>query len=257
MKPGPRLSVNLNKIALLRNSRETTIPSVVDAAITAIKAGAQGITVHPRPDLRHIRPGDVYALADLLSEAAYRKIEFNIEGNPYAGPEANGYPGFMALVAKVKPDQCTLVPDDPHQLTSDHGWNLTAESSRLQPIIERLQADDCRVSCFMDPVLEQLKLAKDLGADRIEFYTGPYAEKFGTNESKNILQEFTIAGRQALSLGLGINAGHDLNLDNLAEFCNRLPEITEVSIGHAIISEAIWSGLAETIAKYRTLLDNL
>ena len=125
------LSVNLNKIALLRNSRETSVPSVVEAAVTCIKAGAQGITVHPRPDMRHIRPSDVYDLAELLSQPDYSEIEFNIEGNPYAGPEENGYPGFMALIGEVKPDQCTLVPDDPNQLTSDHGWNLTEESKHL------------------------------------------------------------------------------------------------------------------------------
>ncbi len=253
----PKLSINLNKVALLRNSRETTIPSVVEAAITAIEAGAQGITVHPRPDLRHIRPGDVYDLAELLSGGAYRAIEFNIEGNPYAGPEANGYPGFMALVTEVQPHQCTLVPDDPHQLTSDHGWNLSGESRRLQPLIEQLQAAACRVSCFMDPDPEQLTLAKHLGTDRIEFYTGPYAEQFGSDEGRRILNKFTDAAQHAASLGLGINAGHDLNLENLAEFCNHLPEVAEVSIGHAIISEALWHGLAGTVARYRALLDSL
>ena len=257
MKSGPRLSVNLNKIALLRNSRETTIPSILEAAITVIKAGAQGITVHPRPDLRHIRPDDVYALAELLSSPAYRDIEFNIEGNPYAGAAPNGYPGFMPLVAAVKPEQCTLVPDDPQQLTSDHGWNLTLEADRLEPMIKQLQANGCRVSCFMDPDLQQLKLAQQLGIERIELYTGPYAEKFGSDAGANILETFVAAGQEATRLGLGINAGHDLNLENLTTFCTGLPDMLEVSIGHAIISEAIWSGLAETVAQYRALLDNL
>ena len=134
-----KLSVNLNKVALIRNSRDTTIPSVVDAAVTAIEAGAQGITVHPRPDMRHIRPSDVYDLAELLAGPAYSDIEFNIEGNPYADAEENGFPGFMQLVADVRPDQCTLVPDDPSQLTSDHGWNLTGESNRLKPIVQTLR----------------------------------------------------------------------------------------------------------------------
>ena len=145
------LSVNLNKVALIRNSRNTTIPSVVDAAVTCIKAGAQGITVHPRPDMRHIRTSDVYDLAELLTRPEYSGIEFNIEGNPYAGEEENGYPGFMALVDAVKPDQCTLVPDDPNQLTSDHGWNLSGESNRLKPLVAKLKGDNMRVSCFMDP----------------------------------------------------------------------------------------------------------
>ena len=265
-----RLSVNLNKVALLRNSRETTIPDVVAAAITAIDAGAQGITVHPRPDQRHIRPDDVYALAELLSARRYQDIEFNIEGNPYAGPEANGYPGFMALVTSVKPHQATLVPDDPGQLTSDHGWNLTGESNRLKPLVEQLQTNNCRVSCFMDSDLEQLTLAQHLGADRIEFYTGPYAEAYAEAYAEEraeesapppagfkSLNDFVLAGEHASRLGLGINAGHDLNLRNLATFCNAVPNVAEVSIGHAIISDALWSGLADTVARYRHLLDSL
>lgn len=252
-----KLSVNLNKVALIRNSRDTTIPSVVEAARTAISAGAQGITVHPRPDMRHIRPHDVYDLAELLAQAEYAEIEFNIEGNPYAGAEDNGYPGFLELVKDVRPHQATLVPDDPGQLTSDHGWNLTGESNRLKPIVAELQAEDCRVSCFMDPDLEQLTLAKHLGTDRIEFYTGPYAEHFGTDEGDAILNEFIKAGEHASGLGLGINAGHDLNLDNLGVFCKSVSNVAEVSIGHAIVSDALWMGLAETVSQYRAILDNL
>jgi len=154
-----RLSVNLNKVALIRNSRDTTIPSVTAAARTVIAAGAQGITVHPRPDMRHIRPADVEALAALLAEPGYEDIEFNIEGNPFAGPEAGGFPGFMPLVGGVRPHQCTLVPDDPGQLTSDHGWDLSAHANTLKPIVDRLQADGIRVSLFMDPDPAQLERA--------------------------------------------------------------------------------------------------
>ena len=252
-----KLSVNLNKVALIRNSRDTTIPSVVDAAVTAIEAGAQGITVHPRPDMRHIRPSDVYDLAELLAKPEYSDIEYNIEGNPYAGPEDNGFPGFMQLVEDVKPHQCTLVPDDPNQLTSDHGWNLTGESNRLKPIVDKLKADNARVSCFMDPDGEQLTLAAHLGTDRIEFYTGPYAEHYGSQEGDDILATFIRAGTHAVGLGLGINAGHDLNQDNLARFCREVPEVEEVSIGHAIITDALWLGLSETVSRYRKILDSL
>lgn len=249
------LSVNLNKIALLRNSRETTIPSVVEAAVTCIKAGAQGITVHPRPDMRHIRPSDVYDLAELLTRPNYSNIEFNIEGNPYAGQEENGYPGFMALVDAVKPDQCTLVPDDPNQLTSDHGWNLIGESNRLKPLVQKLKADNIRVCCFMDPDQEQLRLASHLGTDRIEFYTGPYADQYNSPAVDSILRTFTDAGTLAVSLGLGINAGHDLNQDNLARFCREVPDVAEVSIGHAIITDALSIGLSETVSRYREILN--
>ena len=249
------LSVNLNKIALLRNSRETTIPSVVEAAVTCIEAGAQGITVHPRPDMRHIRPSDVYDLAELLTRPNYSNIEFNIEGNPYAGQEENGYPGFMALVDAVKPDQCTLVPDDPNQLTSDHGWNLIGESNRLKPLVQKLKADNIRVCCFMDPDQEQLRLASHLGTDRIEFYTGPYADQYNSPAVDSILRTFTDAGTLAVSLGLGINAGHDLNQDNLGRFCREVPDVAEVSIGHAIITDALSIGLSETVSRYREILN--
>ena len=249
------LSVNLNKIALLRNSRKTNIPSVIDAAETCIKAGAQGITVHPRPDMRHIVPSDVYALADLLKKPIYSHIEFNIEGNPFAGPEANGYPGFMSLVEEVHPHQCTLVPDSPNQITSDHGWDLTVESNQLKPIVEKLHAEDIRLSLFMDPDNEQIRLAHHLGADRIEFFTGPYAELYGTKKGTEILETYTKAGILATSLGLGINAGHDLNQENLRAFCTGVPNIAEVSIGHAIITDALSIGLSETVLRYRKILN--
>ena len=251
------LSVNLNKIALIRNSRDTRIPSVVDAAVTAIEAGAQGITVHPRPDMRHIRPGDVYDLAELLQKPDYRDIEFNIEGNPYAEAEDNGYPGFMKLIDDVRPDQATLVPDDPNQLTSDHGWDLTGESNRLKAVVDQLKAWEARVSLFMDPDDHQLTLASRLGTDRIEFYTGPYADHYGTPEGDNILTSFVRAGQHASTLGLGINAGHDLNQENLARFCGDVPNVLEVSIGHAIVTDALWLGLGETVSRYRNILDAL
>jgi pyridoxine 5-phosphate synthase len=246
------LSVNLNKVALIRNSRDTTIPSVLDAARTCIKAGSSGITVHPRPDMRHIRPSDVYSLSAMLKEE-YPHIEFNIEGNPYAGPEQE-YPGFLDLVRAVQPAQCTLVPDDPSQLTSDHGWNLTAESGRLQPIIHELQSLGIRVSAFMEPDLAQIRLAGQIGIDRIELYTGPYAEAYATNEQEEVFAGFMKAAREAQEIGIGLNAGHDLNLDNLAHFC-QVPDLSEVSIGHAIISDAIWMGLEQVVAAYRAILD--
>lgn len=252
-----KLSVNLNKIALIRNSRQTTIPSLVEAAITCIASGAEGITVHPRPDMRHIRPSDVYDLADLLAKPEYRNIEFNIEGNPYAGPEGNGYPGFMEIVRQVNPQQATLVPDDPLQLTSDHGWNLTGESNRLKPLVDKLQQDDIRVSLFMDPDKDQIELAAHLGIDRIEFYTGPYADKFATPDQEKVLRPFIETGQYAVDLGLGINAGHDLNLVNLATFCGQVANVAEVSIGHAIITDALWMGLATTVGKYREILSQI
>ena len=252
-----KLSVNLNKIALIRNSRDTTIPSVVEAAITCIAHGAEGITVHPRPDQRHIRPSDVYDLANLLAKPEYQHIEFNIEGNPYAGPEDNGFPGFMELVLDVVPHQCTLVPDDPIQLTSDHGWDLTGESNRLKSILEDLHQQDIRVSLFMDPDAEQIELAAHLGTDRIEYYTGPYADNYATESQESVLAPFIESGILANKLGLGINAGHDLNLDNLATFCTRVPNVAEVSIGHAIVTDALWMGLAVTVLKYRKLLNDL
>lgn len=247
------LSVNLNKVALIRNSRDTVIPSVADAARSCIKAGSSGITVHPRPDMRHIRPSDVYELAALLKQE-YPQIEFNIEGNPYAGPEGE-YPGFLELVKQVKPAQCTLVPDDPSQLTSDHGWDLTGESNRLQPIIQELQSLGIRVSAFMEPDLEQIRLAKKFGIDRIELYTGPYAEAYGTNEQEEVFVRFMKAAEEAQKIGIGLNAGHDLNLDNLKHFC-QVPDLAEVSIGHAIISDAIWMGLESVVAAYRAILDD-
>ena len=235
-----RLSVNLNKVALLRNARDLEIPSVTKAAQTCIDAGAHGITVHPRPDERHIRPDDVYALADLLAEVP--SVEYNIEGNPFEGP-------YMDLVRRVKPAQCTLVPDDPGARTSDHGWNVEQHAARLRPVVETLQDAGMRVSLFMDPDLEQIEHAARLGADRIELYTEPYARAYANGSFDAILAQYAQAAGGAQSMGLGVNAGHDLNRDNLPAFC-ALPNILEVSIGHALIADALQAGLHATVKAY-------
>ena len=249
------LSVNVNKIAWLRNSREGSRPSVLDAARIIIAAGAQGITVHPRPDQRHIRPDDVQALARLLA-SEYPHVEFNIEGNPAAGPRDNGYPGFDHLIETVRPQQATLVPDSDAQLTSDHGWDLTgtAEAGRVAEIIARYQGRGVRVSLFMDPVEAQIVRAKECGADRIELYTGPYADLverhgFGHPETRACRQSYLDATRYAVKLGLGVNAGHDLNLDNLSDFI-AIGDVAEVSIGHALIADSLEFGLSATVRKY-------
>ena len=249
------LSVNLNKIAWLRNAREGTRPSIVDAARTIIAAGAHGITVHPRPDQRHIRPDDVHALGNLLA-SEYPRIEFNIEGNPVAGPRDNGYPGFDHLIESARPHQATLVPDGDAQLTSDHGFDLSdpAETERVAGFIARYQGWGARVSLFMDPVEEQIVRAKECGADRIELYTGPYAElveRHGPDhpDTRACRQAYLDAARCATKLDLGVNAGHDLNLDNLAAFI-AIGDIAEVSIGHALTADALEFGLSATVRMY-------
>ncbi|MFL2537031.1 MAG: pyridoxine 5'-phosphate synthase [Candidatus Azotimanducaceae bacterium] len=247
------LSVNLNKVALLRNSRVTTIPSVVDAAKTCIDCGAKGITVHPRPDQRHIRVSDVYDLKTLLDD--YPGVELNIEGNPLAGPEENGYPGFMALIDAVKPAQCTLVPDDPTQLTSDHGWSLSEQSRLLAPFLEKLQDWQIRSSVFLDALPDEISYAQGLGIDRVELYTGPYADHFQALGPNPKLQAFAKTAERARDSGIGVNAGHDLNLDNLPLFVDALPNLLEVSIGHALIADALWLGLPETVKRYLEVLE--
>ena len=249
------LSVNVNKIAWLRNSREGARPSVLEAARTAIAAGAHGITVHPRPDRRHIRPADVEALAALLAAEAPH-VEFNIEGNPAAGPRDNGYPGFTRLIETARPDQATLVPDADAQLTSDHGWDLSdpAAARFVREIAGRYRAWGVRVSLFMDPVAEQIARAKECGADRVELYTGPYAdlvERHGLehSETRACRDTYARAARHAAGLGLGVNAGHDLNLDNLAAFI-AIGGIAEVSIGHALIADALEMGLSIAVRRY-------
>lgn len=235
-----RLSVNLNKVALLRNSRTLGIPSVTRAAAIAIGAGAQGITVHPRPDGRHIRAEDVRELAALL--ASRPDVEFNIEGNPFHE--------VLALVREVRPHQCTLVPDDPGAFTSDHGWNLARDGARLGPPVAELRALGVRVSLFMDPVPGAMAAARALGADRVELYTEPYARAFGGEEQPAALECYAAAARAAAAAGLGVNAGHDLNRDNLPAFLAAVPGVLEVSIGHALIADAIELGLASTVRAY-------
>jgi pyridoxine 5-phosphate synthase len=244
------LSVNLNKIALLRNSREGNYPNVVEHAQLCIDQGADGITVHPRPDQRHIRPSDVRQLAALVSPIPV--VEFNIEGNPFA-PAMADYPGFVELVEETQPDQCTLVPDGDDQLTSDHGFDLTSSGEQLAPVIQRLQKQGMRVSLFMDPDLEQIKLASQIGADRIELYTGPYAAAWGTDQLQAIFEQHLAAAELATELGMGVNAGHDLNLDNLTKFAS-IPDLLEVSIGHAFTVDSLAMGMANAVQAYRELL---
>jgi pyridoxine 5-phosphate synthase len=247
------LSVNLNKIALIRNSREGNYPDLIEHAKACISHGANGITVHPRPDQRHVRPGDVLQLAELLKPLP--EIEFNVEGNPFAAQRGD-YPGLASLAEAVLPDQCTLVPDTDHQLTSDHGFDLTKTADKLLPVIEKLKSLKIRVSLFMDPIPEQIELAKQLGADRIELYTGPYAAAWNNDPDtvENLYQQHRRAALLASELGLGVNAGHDLNLGNLPMF-STIPGLKEVSIGHALIVDAMTLGLAETVKAYKAILE--
>lgn len=235
------LSVNLNKVALLRNQRDLDYPSVTDAAQTCIDAGAHGITVHPRPDERHIRRSDVLALADVLS------VEFNIEGYPDER--------LLSLVHEVRPAQCTLVPDSPEQRTSDHGWDLEKDSAWLAPVISDLKQAGIRVSLFMDPEPEAMAQAASVGADRVELYTEPYAASFGTPRQRELLDAYAQSAQAAANHGLGINAGHDLTVQNLPPFIQGVPGVLEVSIGHALIADALWDGLAETVRRYLKALD--
>ena len=238
-----KLSVNLNKVALLRNSRTIGIPSVTRAALVCIDAGVAGITVHPRPDERHTRRSDVYELASLLETKPI--VEFNIEGNPF--------PKFMEIVREIRPTQCTLVPDSPDAFTSDHGWNLAENAARLKPIVEELKALGIRVSLFLDPDCEQVRRAAELGADRIELYTEPYAAAYHTDQVETVFVRYALAAELAQEVGLGVNAGHDLNLKNLGKFCS-IPNIAEVSIGHALISDALEMGLAGAVQAYLRVL---
>lgn len=247
------LSVNLNKIALIRNSRAGNYPDVVAHGRICLEAGAHGLTVHPRPDQRHIRASDIAPLSALVRE--FPTAEFNIEGNPFAAHLGN-YPGLLGLVESSRPHQCTLVPDSQQQLTSDHGFDLRADGGRLQPIIRQLQDWGVRVSLFMDPDLEQIRLAQQLGADRIELYTGPFAEAYSHRSADlhPLYQRYVQAAELALELGLGINAGHDLNLDNMTVF-RALPGLQEVSIGHALTVDALRLGLVDTVKAYLKLCE--
>ena len=240
------LSVNLNKVALIRNSREGNFPSLIEFGNISLEGGAQGLTVHPRPDQRHIRPGDVYDLAKVVK--SFPDAEFNIEGNPFAAAQGD-YPGLMQLVADTQPDQCTLVPDSDDQLTSDHGFDLTTQSERLAPIVEQLHQLGVRVSLFMDPDIEQIKLARELGVARIELYTGPYALNYPSAQHSACLEQYRQAAGYARDIGLAVNAGHDLNLDNLPDFLS-IAGIAEVSIGHALTVDALRFGMPEAVARY-------
>lgn len=250
------LSVNLNKIALIRNSRDTRIPDIPAHAQMCIDAGADGITVHPRPDQRHIRADDCRDLAAMLN------VEFNIEGNPFAAPRVSDrdgvsdYPGFMALVRELRPTQCTLVPDGDAQLTSDHGFNLEMDADALAPVIEELRSLGVRSSLFMDPLPAQMALAAELGADRVELYTEGFALAVEHNEDvAAVFAQYCATAEAALAAGLGVNAGHDLNLHNLPVF-RELPGLLEVSIGHALTVDALRLGMAAAVRAYQSALGN-
>lgn len=240
MKSRTALSVNVNKVALVRNTRHLGIPSVTLAATLCLQAGAHGITVHPRPDERHIRAQDVYDLASLMQDWPDR--EYNIEGNPFHN--------LMDFIREVRPQQATFVPDAAGQFTSDHGWTFPQDAERLRPLIAECKALGVRVSLFMDPVPEQMAQARAVGADRVELYTEPYAASWGHASQESQLQRYAAAAQAALTAGLGVNAGHDLNRDNLTEFLRRVPGVSEVSIGHALLADALELGYGATVKDY-------
>ena len=259
------LSVNVNKIAVLRNSRGHGLPDPVEAARVAIAAGAHGITVHPRPDQRHIRSDDVFRIAaelDLLNRATAsggsspaHVVEFNIEGNPFAPPR-DGYPGFVEFVRRTRATQATLVPDGDAQLTSDHGFDLARDSERLTPLVRELKSLGCRVSLFVDPDVRDVECAADIGADRIESYTEAYARAFASGNFDSALADCVRTAERARAAGLGVNAGHDLDQKNLGSLIHAIPFLAEVSIGHALISEALYAGLAPTVRAYLTICES-
>ncbi len=236
-----RLSVNLNKVALLRNQRDIGYPSVIDTARIVLESGAHGITVHPRPDQRHIRKTDIAEIAAFLKDRDNKSAEFNIEGFPD--------PEFLTLVTTNACDQVTLVPDAPDQKTSDHGWNIPAKKDVLSGAVARLKDAGRRVSLFIDPDPAMVEAAAEIGADRVELYTGPYATKAIP------LEAYIKTAKAAYDLRLGVNAGHDLNLDNLAAFIAGIPDCAEVSIGHAITSDALLYGWRGAIAAYLTAIE--
>jgi pyridoxine 5-phosphate synthase len=239
------LSVNLNKVALVRNTRHLGIPSVTRAATLCLQAGANGITVHPRPDERHIRGADVRDLAELLQ--AWPGREFNIEGNPFH----NLMPCVRDLLDRHLPvHQVTFVPDSEGQFTSDHGWNFPQDALRLSPLIEQAHAWGVRVSLFMDADPSAMAAAKAVGADRVELYTEPFAAAWGRTDQAAQLTRFAQAAQAALDVGLGVNAGHDLNRDNLTAFIRQVPGVSEVSIGHALIADALELGYSATVQDY-------
>ncbi|GAA3992059.1 pyridoxine 5'-phosphate synthase [Comamonas faecalis] len=243
--PRTALSINVNKVALVRNTRHLGIPSVTRAALLCLQAGAQGITVHPRPDARHIRAGDVHEIAELLKQ--WPQAEFNIEGNPTQN--------LMDFIRQVRPSQATFVPDSEDQFTSDHGWSFPQDADRLLPLIAECRALGVRVSLFMDPVPAQMAGARAVGADRVELYTEPYAAAWGTPEQGAQLRRYVGAAQAALDAGLGINAGHDLNQDNLADFVAAVPGLLEVSIGHAFVADALELGYEDAVRAYQRCID--
>ena len=234
-----RLSINLNKIALIRNARGGNNPNVLKMALDCIKFGAEGITVHPRPDERHIRKSDVYNIAPSID------VEFNIEGYPSED--------FLSMVEKVRPAQCTLVPDPPGVLTSSEGWDTIKHQTFLRGVVARLKSTGIRTSLFIETDTDRIKAAADTGTDRIELYTGPYAEEYPKNREK-ALEPFVKAGETAAEVGLGLNAGHDLDLFNLTQFAEQVPNLLEVSIGHALVCDALYLGMEETVRRYLTCL---
>ena len=245
------LSVNVNKVALLRNTRHLGIPDVVRAARLCLEAGANGITVHPRPDERHIRSADVFEIAAMMKDWPDR--EFNIEGNPF-----QNLMGFVHdLSARGLPlHQCTFVPDSEDQFTSDHGWAFPQDAERLKPLIEQVHDREVRVSLFMDPIPEAMAAAKAVGADRVEFYTESYASAWATEKKLEALSRFSQSARAAAAIDLGVNAGHDLNRDNLTEFLKAVPGVLEVSIGHSLVADALELGYTSTVQDYLRCIDN-
>lgn len=244
-----RLSVNVNKVAVLRNARGGAFPDPAHAARVAIEAGCAGITVHPRPDQRHIRADDVQRIA-----AASAGVEYNIEGNPFASAQG-AYPGLLELVRRARPDQVTLVPDTDDQLTSDHGFRLdAAEAARLTGLVRELHAIGCRVSVFMDPGSDAIGRAAELGADRVELYTGPFAAAHARGDFARELDSLADSAERARAADLAVNAGHDLDQRNLGVLLDAIPGIAEVSIGHALFGEALYAGLAPTVRRYLEIL---
>lgn len=241
-----KLSVNLNKVALLRNQRDVGYPSVTAMARVVIDAGAHGITVHPRPDERHIRRSDVFDLADVLASEHGEGIEFNVEGNPTDE--------FLQLVLEVVPAQVTLVPDSPDQRTSDHGWDFGRYRDLLVPVVAELKGAGIRVSVFVEPDVDAVRGASEVEADRIELYTEPYASAHTGGEYAGVLADYSRCAEEAVRLGLGVNAGHDLNLDNLPEFRAAIPALAEVSIGHAITADALKMGFPAAVEAYLAAL---
>jgi len=242
-----KLSVNINAIAQLRNRRNLPWPSLTGLGRIALQAGANGLTVHPRPDERHIRRSDVPELAELIRKE-FPDREFNIEGNPDAR--------FVEMVEAIRPDQATLVPDDIRQVTSDHGWDISRHHSFLSDVISRLQNSDIRVSLFIDPDPHLPALAANVGADRVEIFTGPYGGEMDEDARKIALENVIATGNATRDVGLGLNAGHDLTLVNLGALVKALPNLQEVSIGHSLTADALIYGMAETVRRYRDICEN-